>query len=228
MTDHVSSSDATHDGSLHSFCTACGAKAEPGSSFCHNCGQSLTKTVASPIVAPIPPPTIPPLSYMAPPHPPTTAFQATRTDTTPAGSVLAILSGAVMAIGAFLPWFTAHIGFATLNRNAFQLGNNYGFSIDGVLLLAFGAIAIAIGISRFTRSQMPRWIQRSPIVLGLAAGLVLVNRVPSINDLAHNVEGASSLLSAGIGYGVWVTGVGAALAVAAGFALRSQTKQGQQ
>jgi hypothetical protein len=128
-----------------------------------------------------------------------------------------------MAIAAFLPWFTAHVGLVTINRNGFQLGNNYGFSIDGVLLLGFGAIAIAIGISRLTKSQMPRWIQRSTIVVGLAAGVVILLEVPSINNLAHRVESASSFVSAGIGYGLWVAGAGAALAVVAGFVLRGSS-----
>jgi hypothetical protein len=145
-----------------------------------------------------------------------------QSDTTPAGSILAIIAGAVIAASAFLPWFTAHVGFATLNRNAFQLGSNEGFSIDGILLLLFGAIAIAIGISRLTRSQMPRWLQRSSIAIGVFVGLVIADRAPEIALLAHTVQGDSSIFSAGIGYGVWVAGVGAALAVIAGFVLRSK------
>jgi hypothetical protein len=128
-----------------------------------------------------------------------------------------------MAIGSFLPWFTAHLGVLTINRNAYQLGNNYGFSIDGVIVLGLGVVTIAIGISRLTRSEMPRWIQRSCIISGLACGLFALSDISGITDLAHRVENGSSLITAGVGYGLPITVVGAGIAVVAGFVLRTKS-----
>lgn len=143
-------------------------------------------------------------------------------DTTPTGAFLAIAAGAVMIIGSFLPWFTAHLGVVSINRNAFQLGNNYGFSMDGVIVLALGLVTIAIGISRLTRSEMPRWIQRSCIITGVICGVFALSDVSSITNLAHRVENSSSLVTAGVGYGLPVTVVGSAIAVIAGFILRTK------
>jgi hypothetical protein len=50
--------------------------------------------------------------------------------------------------------------------------------------------------------------------------LVLVDR-SSVNDLVHQVESASSLISANIGWGLWVVAAGAAVAIVAGFVLRN-------
>jgi Zn finger protein HypA/HybF involved in hydrogenase expression len=141
-------------------------------------------------------------------------------DSTPAGAAMAVLAGVLMVVGSFLPWFTAHLGFSTLSRNGYQLGNHYGFSIDGVLVLAFGVISIAIGVSWFTRSQMPWWIWRSPVVVGLACVAVVILRIPGINGLARNVQSASSLVTAGTGIGVIVSIAGGVLSVVAGTVLR--------
>ncbi len=71
---------------------------------------------------------------------------APKNSTVPAGGWMAIIGGALMIVGAVLPWVTASAAFGvSLSRNAFQLGNNNGFSIDGV-------VAVIIGVS-----HNPHW-----------------------------------------------------------------------
>lgn len=147
--------------------------------------------------------------------------------TLPAGAWMAIAAGLVMGISALLPWVTAHALFTTVNRNAFQLGDHYGFSADGAILIGLGLITITIGITRLVGAAMPRYLQRSTIVTGIGALVVALNRAPSINDLANKVNDASNgLVSASIGYGLWVTVVGGVVAVVAGFIMRSRASTG--
>jgi hypothetical protein len=130
-----------------------------------------------------------------------------------------------MGVGGLLPWLTARVDDGTtITRNAFQLGNNYGFSPDGGILILLGVITAVIGITRLTSSAMPKWLQRSPIGTGVGAVVVGLNRAPSIRDIANQVNNSSLLVHASIGYGLWVTIVAGIIAVGAGIVLRSRTK----
>ena len=140
--------------------------------------------------------------------------------TLPAGGWLAIIAGALMVFGSFLPWVTEHTFLVTVSRNAFELGSDSGFSIDGVICVALGIVTAVIGIARLTRSAMPRLMQGSPIITGIAAALLVANRAPSINDLAREINSSSNgLATASIGYGLWTVAVGAAVAIVAGLTL---------
>jgi hypothetical protein len=150
-----------------------------------------------------PPPPLPP-----PPDP-------TYGDTTPAGAWLAIAGGAMAAIGSLLPW--EQIG--TFARNGFQLGAHDSVTFDGPACLILGIVTIVIGITRLTNSAMPRFIQRSTIVTGVLVGLVLAGDYSSIHHSVNQITASGEIAS--IGYGYWVCGVGAVVAVAGGIVLRS-------
>jgi uncharacterized paraquat-inducible protein A len=138
-----------------------------------------------------------------------------------AGAVITMFAGALMILGAFLPWMSAQAAFFSINRNSFQLGNQSGFSPDGVFLLVLGIVTILIGVSRSMRTALPAYIQRSPIITGIGAVVVALARVGSINHLVQQVRTASSLASASIGFGLWLTIVAGVVAVVGGLALRS-------
>jgi hypothetical protein len=142
----------------------------------------------------------------------------------PAGAWLSILGGGLAVVASFLPWVTGTSALGvTVTRNAFQFGANYGFSVDGVVLVALGVIGAVIGIARLTKTAMPRYLQRSPIVLGLVVAAVAVNRIPSINDLVHSVNNAcSGNCSATMAYGVYICFLGAAFMLIGGIVLRSR------
>ena len=156
-------------------------------------------------------------------HPPTATTAVRTTSTVPAGAWIAIVGGVLMAVSSFLPWMTAHVFLATINRNSFQLGNNFGFSPDGLILIGLGLVTVIVGITRLVGSAMPRYIQRSTIVTGIGALLVAINRGPSIHDLANNVSSASQgIASASIGYGLWIAGLAGVVAIVGGLVLRAK------
>jgi hypothetical protein len=152
---------------------------------------------------------------------------STTNSTVPAGAWMAIIGGALMSVGALLPWITASSPFGqSFSRNGFQLGNGDAFSIDGVIAVIMGVVTIIIGIIRLTNSRSPRYLQRSAIVTGVVALAICLNRYSSLNDLANNVRSVSKGVdSTSISYGFWILGVGGVLAIAAGFILRSQSSQ---
>ncbi len=139
-----------------------------------------------------------------------------------AGAVITICGGLLAILSAFLPWIAVHAFVLTINRNAFQLGADMGFSADGLVLLLLGLVAVLIGITRAARASMPAFVQRSPIILGIALAILPANRVGSINDVAQRVSATSSLASASIGFGLWLAFFAAAITLIGGLVLRSK------
>ena len=161
-------------------------------------------------------------STTSPSSPTSTARPAQSWSTTEAGAWAAIAGGVLMAVSAFLPWVTAHALFVSIDRNAFQLGNQDGFSADGPVLLGLAVLTILVGITRLLGTSMPRYLQRSSIVTGIGAGVVVINRAPSIHDQTQHLNRlGDGLVSASIGYGLWVAAVAGVIAVVGGLILRS-------
>jgi N6-adenosine-specific RNA methylase IME4 len=73
---------------------------------------------------------------------------------------------------------------------------------------------------------MPRFIQRSPIIAGLGAALVLGYDYHSIRQWAESINSSGALGSVGTGF--WVCCVGDALAIAAGIGLMSSERKAKQ
>jgi hypothetical protein len=122
-----------------------------------------------------------------------------------------------------MPWVTATALGISISRDGFQLGDRDALSFDGPVLLLLGIVTIVIGVSRLTKTAVPRFLQRSSIVTGVAAALVLVNRYPGIHDLVNQVNSSDDLAS--IGYGFWVCAAGALAAFIGGLVLRSANRQ---
>jgi hypothetical protein len=179
-----------------------------------------------------PPP--PPRTY-TPPHEPEhgqsppvagTAPQSQRSGSTlPAGAWFSILGGSLMAIGCFLPWLSASVYIGGgLSRNAFQLGDNLSFSIDGVIGVGLGAIAMVIGIARLTNSSMPRFIQSSSAVVGIGGAILVANRWQSLSDVVQKAQSVlGGLGNASLGAGIYMVAVGAGLSIIGGVILRTST-----
>jgi hypothetical protein len=133
--------------------------------------------------------------------------------------VIVIASGAVIAIGSVAPWISEDsVGV----RSAFQLGTKYGLTFAGPLTtLLLGILTVVIGIAALPPSPLSHLLQRSSIVTGVAEGVVLLNRLPGLQDMAKQLNRVYVINggSASIGFGYWMCGAGALLAVIAGIAL---------
>jgi len=194
------------------FCHECGVPIDEAARFCATCGkpqQMVDATTPAASAA-----TSGEAQALGSPQ------QSARSDV--AGAAISILGGGLLLLSAFLPWMTARVAFASISRNAFQLGNQMGFSADGLVLTLLGLVAILIGITRSLRASLPVFIQRSPIIVGIAAVLVPLVRVGSINSLAQKVSSSSGLASASVGFGVWLAIFAAVITVVGGLLLRSE------
>jgi hypothetical protein len=137
-----------------------------------------------------------------------------------------VVGGALLSIGTLLAWMTASAGIISVSRNAFQMGAHEGMTADGPIVLVLGLIIVAIGVSRLTNTSLPRVVQRSPIIAGLGAAVVLGYDYHSIQQWAQSINGAYSLASVGTGF--WVCCVGDGIAIVAGIALRRAARQAKE
>jgi hypothetical protein len=151
-------------------------------------------------------------------RPPIQAFQRV----TPSGSssrtgaLVAISAAVLMAVSAFLPWISNSSqslgGSGTLN--AFNLGNQGAFRINGEILLFFAVVIATAGIVRLSSGEAP-WLTSFVAIFG---GIVTI--VMCLDQyLSHS---AFSLLDGGssVGYGLVVAAVGGFSAFVAGILLR--------
>jgi len=77
---------------------------------------------------------------------------------------------------------------------------------------------------RLTDSAMPRYVQSSPIVLGVAVAFATGVEIPGINAIANDVLNAcAGSCSASVSYGVYLAFIAAGLMLIGGLVLRSQT-----
>jgi len=129
----------------------------------------------------------------------------------PAAGWVAVASGLLLGITAFLPWATADLVFVTIDRNGFQLGYELGFSPDGFAPLALGLCLVLVGIGILVAKQAPEWL-RSP---GPGIAAITSGAFGLITAIA---EGGSISGSAGytVGYGLYLMGVAGLTGVVAG------------
>ena len=134
-----------------------------------------------------------------------------------------LVGGALVAISSLLPFVTAGTGFVSINRTAFQLGQGLSLTVDGPLILVFGLLLVAIGITRLSKTGMPGFVQKSPTVLGVVTCLEVISLGTSINSLVNSMK-ASGVAIASFGMGFWLCVVGAVVATLSAIALRIKEK----
>ena len=108
----------------------------------------------------------------------------------------------------------------TYNRNGFQLGADASFSVDGLIAVVLGVVTIVIGIARLTGTAMPRFLQRSSIVTGIALVILGASDVASVSNMVQNVKSQSSAVIASVGFGLYIVIFGGVVAIVAGLILR--------
>ena len=129
---------------------------------------------------------------------------------------LLAIAGALVALGALLPWEQGSSGFASFSRNGFQLGNNLSFSPDGLIVLGLGIIAGLVGITRLTGHAFPRWLNGSPVILGGVILLETISDERSISSTVQSLQRQYPNASYSVSYGLWLAIVGGAVIALAG------------
>jgi hypothetical protein len=118
-----------------------------------------------------------------------------------------------MIVGCLLPWVSYTTVFGgSLDRNAFQLGQDLGFSAQGLVGVVLGLVTVLLGLCRLNRARMPAWLAQSPLWPGIGAGIFLALAFPSATS--------STGVFASYGVGIWVFGVGVVTALGSALILR--------
>lgn len=128
------------------------------------------------------------------------------------GGVLAIVGGALTALGAFLPWVKATAVFVgTITRSGMEGG-------DGPIFLGAGLVIAALGLwSVIGRPSA------APVLLVLAGLVVGGFALVDYNEVSQRVgDLGSNLATASVGAGIWSLFAGAAASAIAGLILVGQ------
>jgi hypothetical protein len=159
------------------------------------------------------------------PFPPSTspAVMTSSANALQAGAWITIIGSVLLGLGTILPWVHATAGLLTVDRNAFQLGNQEALTFTGPVLIILAIIGIAIGVARLTRSDVPRGIQRSPVVLGIGMVAVTAFSYPiRPAGLTSSIAGVD--ITWAISYGFWLCAIGGVVVFFGGLSLRSSAK----
>jgi hypothetical protein len=109
-----------------------------------------------------------------------------------------------LIVGALLPWATASAGFISVSKA--------GTDGDGVITLILGVVIALLAL--FAWKPQPH--QLAVIVgvgAGLAAGGVAIYDIVNVSDAVNTAQTQSALVHASVGSGLYVTAVGAGIAI---------------
>jgi hypothetical protein len=132
------------------------------------------------------------------------------------GALVAVGAAVLMFVSAFLPWISNSSqslgGSGTLN--AFNLGNQGAFRINGEILLFFGVILATAGIVRLSSGEAPWFTSFAALFGGVVTIIMCLDQ--------YLTQGAFSALDGGssVGFGLIVAAIGGFSAFVAGILLR--------
>jgi hypothetical protein len=123
-------------------------------------------------------------------------------------SVLTMIGGIMLIVGALLPWANLTSGFGTVSIA--------GTEGDGVFALGLGAIIALAGFGAFNGSATAR---TAAALIGIVAVLLMFTEFSNVSRGVKTATGDYTRASVGIG--LWVAILGALLSVAAPLAAGS-------
>jgi hypothetical protein len=122
------------------------------------------------------------------------------------GQLLTLLGGIGLILGAALPW-------ATLTSYYFRVTTSKaGFEGDGMITGAIGVILILFAI--LEKGKTGKLYSVAVIIFAILAELVVFYDLPRVLSF---ISSAKSDYKASVGVGIYITIIGAILAVAGGF-----------
>jgi len=145
------------------FCAMCGAARPIGAAFCPSCGASYQAEVLGPV-----------------------ATASPRLAASPT-AIVAIIAGALAAVGAFLPWATLSSGLMSVSKA--------GIEADGMLTAAAGGVAALYGLLRVIQPAIVKPAVRVLLLIvaafiGWVGFMDLGNVTEIIGGLGENVYGS--------------------------------------
>jgi Protein of unknown function (DUF2510) len=132
------------------------------------------------------------------------------------GALILLIGAAALIVGALLPWATASAGFISVSKA--------GTDGDGVITLVLGAVIALFALFAWK----PQSHQLAVIVgvgAGLAAGGVAIYDIVNVSNAVNTAQSRSTLVHASVGSGLYVTAVGAAIAIVGALVKNGETKK---
>ena len=131
-------------------------------------------------------------------------------------ALIALIGGALVAIGAFLPWAKVTSPFDSATKNGIEGDGAITLVVAILVLIACGAALAKVMPARAVRWASITAISGGAIALAIALidGLDIRSQTGSIG---------TTLIEATVGIGVYLTGIGGLAAVAGGVMLLSAT-----
>lgn len=174
--------------------------------------------------SPPPPPVVhtPPPGYGPPGYAPVgpggyplVAADSTATRPRPqvaVGSLLLIVGGVLLIIGAFLPWATFELSIIDVEETINGFSSGSGSTRDGPIFLFFGLLALGFGIAQLAARRILA-VAILSVVFGVFA---LAAALGEIGSLKEDLDSLEEFGTASLGPGPWVMLIGAAVALAGG------------
>ena len=118
-------------------------------------------------------------------------------------ALLTLVGGALTAVGSILPWATIASGIGSISKA--------GTEGDGIFTLAFGGVVILAGSLGLGGNRLALG---AAALVGIVALIFVGSSIGNVNKAIAEIETGS--ISAQVGIGLWVAGLGAVLAIVGG------------
>jgi membrane protease YdiL (CAAX protease family) len=131
-------------------------------------------------------------------------------------AVASAIGGALLVVGAVLPWLSSSNRFGTTTQNAFQLDGVAHASYDGFVLLGCGAALLTIAAIALAGRQLPAaQRRRAALCMVLASVVALLVALGRWSGLRALTSAPSLLFTRSIGPGYWLVLSGAVVGAVA-------------
>lgn len=159
----------------------------------------------------------------AAPAPGATVAGAPPSSAVHAGAWFVVIGAALGGLGALLPWTTAVAPLATVDRNAFQLGENASISSVGPALVVLAVAGVVLGIVILVGARVPRNVLILPVLLGASMTLLVGSNYPQLSGVRRDIRSFDGTVS--VSYGYWLAIVGGGLVLVGGIILLSRAQK---
>ena len=117
-----------------------------------------------------------------------------------------LAGGALLIIGSFMTWISVDVGFSSFSATGTA-------DIEGKLTAAAGIVVLLVGIVLLTNTALHGMARYLGLAAALFGAIVLLLEYLQVQERIAETDPA--VATATVGLGVWVTGIGALVALGA-------------